>query len=326
MQAPRIPLEETKRLRALTTLCLLDTLPEEKFDRVTRLACRTFNVPIATVSLVDRDRQWFKSKQGLEACETSRSISFCGHAILNEAQLIVPDARLHPYFADNPLVIGDPFIRFYAGQPVHGPDGSRVGTLCIIDRQPRLFTPEDGIILADLAAMVDRELSLIENATVDDLTQLSNRRGFATVAKHVLALCRRNQQAAAVIAFDLDHFKSINDQRGHDAGNDVLRSFSKLLYSHFRTSDVVARLGGDEFSVLCGGSDYEKVTDALQRLKLGFEQSDLAKAYPHLSWSAGVATFDPRSEQTIDELLRMADARMYCAKAEGRQQQVRALR
>jgi diguanylate cyclase (GGDEF)-like protein len=324
MQAPLIPLDETKRLRALTTLCLLDTLPEEKFDRVTRLACRTFTVPIATVSLVDRDRQWFKSKQGLDACETSRSLSFCGHAILTEAQLVVADTRLHPYFADNPLVVGDPFIRFYAGQPVHGPDGSRVGTLCIIDRQPRIFTPEDGIILADLGAMVDRELSLIENATVDELTRLSNRRGFSMVAKHVLALCRRNRQPAVVIAFDLDHFKSINDQHGHDAGDAALRQFSKLLYSHFRTSDVVARLGGDEFSVLCSGSDYEQVMDSLQRLKRAFDESALAISYPHLSWSAGLATFDPRSEQSADELLRMADARMYCAKAQGQQKQVRA--
>jgi diguanylate cyclase (GGDEF)-like protein len=324
MQVPRIPLDETKRLRALTTLCLLDTLPEEKFDRVTRLACRTFNVPIATVSLVDRDRQWFKSKQGLDACETARSDSFCGHTILTEAQLVVHDAKLHPYFADNPFVVGDPFIRFYAGQPVHGPDGSRIGTLCIIDRQPRIFTPEDAIILADLGSMVDRELSLIENATVDELTRLSNRRGFIMVAKHVLALCRRNRQHAVVIAFDLDHFKSINDQQGHDVGDEVLRRFARLLYSHFRTSDVVARLGGDEFTVLCSGSDYEQVMDSLQRLKRMYDDSDLPRNHPQLSWSAGLATFDPRSEQTVDELLRMADARMYCAKAEGQQKQVRA--
>jgi len=322
--APQLPLDETKRLRALTTLCLLDTLPEEKFDRVTRLACRTFNVPIALVSLIDRDRQWFKSRQGLDACETSRSISFCGHAILYDGQFIVPDALTNPDFADNPLVSGAPHIRFYAGQPVHGPDGSRVGTLCLIDRQPRAFTPEDKIILADLGAMVDRELSLIENATVDELTRLSNRRGFIMVAKHVLALCRRNRQPSVVIALDLDHFKSINDNFGHEAGDDVLRRFSKLLHSHFRSSDVVARLGGDEFAILCSSSTHEDVLEGLQRLKREFEQSELAKTYPFLSWSAGLSTFDPRSEETIEELLRMADARMYCAKAEVRQTQTRA--
>jgi diguanylate cyclase (GGDEF)-like protein len=103
-----------------------------------------------------------------------------------------------------------------------------------------------------------------------------------------------------------------------------LRRFARLLYSHFRTSDVVARLGGDEFTVLCSGSDYEQVMDSLQRLKRMYDDSDLPRNHPQLSWSAGLATFDPRSEQTVDELLRMADARMYCAKAEGQQKQVRA--
>jgi diguanylate cyclase (GGDEF)-like protein len=316
MQAPRTPLDESRRLRALTTLCLLDTLPEEKFDRISRLACHMFDVPIALVSLVDRDRQWFKSKQGLDSCETARSISFCGHAILHEQPLIVPDALRHSGFADNPLVTGEPHIRFYAGQPVHGPDGSRVGTLCIIDRKPREFTPEDHLILADLAAMVDREFLLLDSATVDELTRLSNRRGFAMVAKHVLALCRRNRQPAAVVTFDLDHFKSINDTYGHEAGDDVLRQFAKLLHVHFRTSDIVARFGGDEFGVLCGGCSATQIAESLERFRGDFGSSALAAAHPNLSWSAGVANFDPRSEDSIDELLRMSDARMYCAKAE----------
>jgi diguanylate cyclase (GGDEF)-like protein len=156
------------------------------------------------------------------------------------------------------------------------------------------------------------------------LTRLSNRRGFSMVAKHVLALCRRNRQPAVVIAFDLDRFKLINDERGHEAGDNVLRQFAKLLYSHFRTSDVVARFGSDEFSVLCSGSTYDQVLDSLQRLRHAFEQSALAQSYPLLSWSAGLASFDPRSNQTMDELLRMSDARMYCAKAEGLQQRARA--
>jgi diguanylate cyclase (GGDEF)-like protein len=147
---------------------------------------------------------------------------------------------------------------------------------------------------------------------------LSNRRGFTMVARHVLALCRRNRQGAVVVAFDLDHFKSINDQHGHEAGDDVLRRFAKQLYSHFRTSDVVARFGGDEFSVLCSGASHEQVMESVQRLKCEFDESALAKTYPALSWSAGLAAFDPRSDQSIDELLRMSDARMHCAKAEGR--------
>ena len=132
MQKPQLPSDETQRLRALQRLKILDTDIEERFDRITRLACRMFNVPIALVSLVDQDRQWFKSRQGLDACQTGRDISFCGHAILHDGPLVVLDATQDPRFDDNPLVVGAPFIRFYAGHPIHSPDGSRIGTICII--------------------------------------------------------------------------------------------------------------------------------------------------------------------------------------------------
>jgi GAF domain-containing protein len=246
MQAPPTPIDETQRLRSLATLCILDTVPEERFDRITRLACRAFGVPIALVSLVDRERQWFKSKQGLDACETARDISLCGHAILHESPLVVRDTLQDERFRDNPLVTGGPHIRFYAGHPIHGPDGSRVGTLCLIDRQPCEFDAGDASALADFAAMVDRELALLDRAATDELTSLLNRRGFATVAQRIIALCRRNQQCAVVVGIDLDNFKSVNEDFGHDAGDRALRMFGKLLTTHFRESDAVARRGGDE--------------------------------------------------------------------------------
>jgi diguanylate cyclase (GGDEF)-like protein len=314
VQIPPIPIDETSRLQALTTLCILDTLPEERFDRITRLATRALSVPIALVSLVDRDRQWFKSKQGLGACETSRHTSFCGHAILQEGALIVSDALLDARFADNPLVVSEPNIRFYAGHPIHAPDGSRVGTLCVIDRQPRTFDDEDNAVLADLAGMIDRELALIENATSDELTSLSNRRGFSQVALHVLGLCRRNRLPAVVIEIDLDNFKSVNDGHGHHAGDKVLCTFSKLLAANFRESDVVARLGGDEFAVLCGATTSNHLNGALEGLRRDFVNSVIAARYPQLSWSAGIADFDPLSKDMIEDLLQAADARMYHAK------------
>jgi diguanylate cyclase (GGDEF)-like protein len=318
VQAPPTPIDETQRLRALSTLCVLDTLPEERFDRITRLAARAFDVPIALVSLVDRDRQWFKSRQGLQACETSRDVSFCGHAILNEGPLVVADALQDPRFFDNPLVLGDPHIRFYAGQPIHGPDGSRVGTLCLIDGEPREFSAEDAALLADLSAMVERELSLMGRASTDELTRLSNRRGFTMVAAQVLALCRRNHQPAVVIGIDLDQFKSVNDGHGHEAGDEVLRSFAKMLHAHFRSSDVVARFGGDEFAVLCSGTTSDELAGSLERLRREFGASALARDYPALSFSAGSADFRPESSDTIDDLLRASDARMYVAKSESK--------
>lgn len=162
MKTPDFPPDESHRLSALDELALLDTPPEERFDRLTRLAARALNAPIALVSLIDRHRQWFKSRHGLEAPETARDISFCGHAILREETLVIENALNDERFHDNPLVTGDPSIRFYAGAPLHDHHGHRVGTLCIIDRKPRSFTNEEQTILRDLANLVEREFSIGE--------------------------------------------------------------------------------------------------------------------------------------------------------------------
>jgi PAS domain S-box-containing protein len=159
MQPPAIPDNEAQRLAALRALNVLDTPPEERFDRITRIAARLMDVPICLVSLVDANRQWFKSCVGLAARETPRDISFCGHAILESEALVIPDALAAPRFADNPLVAGEPRIRFYAGQPLSAVDGSRLGTLCLIDRKPRHMSAADLQALRDLAHMVERELN-----------------------------------------------------------------------------------------------------------------------------------------------------------------------
>lgn len=163
MEAPLL-LNEAQRLATLHNLHILDTPPEERFDRIAKLAAQLFNVPIALVSLVDANRQWFKACWGLPIRETERSISFCAHTILQDEMLIVPDALLDPRFSNNPLVTREPHIRFYAGQPLTYRDGSKLGTLCIIDYQPRQFSSSDVAILKDLAAWVQSELNLIELA------------------------------------------------------------------------------------------------------------------------------------------------------------------
>jgi GAF domain-containing protein len=145
MQAPAIPENEAQRLAALQRLYILDTSAEERFDRLTRLAKVMFQVPTALVSLVDADRQWFKSRQGLDACETPRDISFCGHAILQGDIFHVPDTHVDLRFSDNPLVELEPKIRMYTGAPLLTPDGLRIGTLCIIDDQPVLWTRRNSV-------------------------------------------------------------------------------------------------------------------------------------------------------------------------------------
>jgi PAS domain S-box-containing protein len=159
MDEPNLPPQEEERLKSLKALGLLDTPAEARFDRLTAIARQHFGTKISLVSLVDAERQWFKSRQGLEVGETSRDVSFCGHAILGAEIFCVPDARADPRFADNPLVTGPPHIRFYAGAPVHGPDRQRIGTLCIIDDRPRSLSAADRSMLLNLAACVDEEIA-----------------------------------------------------------------------------------------------------------------------------------------------------------------------
>jgi len=154
-----IPANDAERLRALRELLILDTPPEERFDRIVEFAAGEFDMPIALISLIDEKRQWFKARVGMEACETSREISFCGHAILQSDLFEVLDAALDPRFADNPLVVGAPFIRFYIGAPLALPGGATVGTLCLIDTKPRHFDMLDRAILGTLRDLVVAELA-----------------------------------------------------------------------------------------------------------------------------------------------------------------------
>lgn len=184
VQPPRIPDNEKERLDELWALKILDTPPSERLDRVTRIATACFDVPIALVSLVDQHRQWFKSRQGLEATETSRAISLCGHAVADDRSLVVCDASLDARFADNPLVMGAPNVRFYAGQVIHGPRGLPIGTLCIIDRKAREFSAQSLTVLGDLATLVEQELQA--SALASEWLELRERsRFFEDLAQNV---------------------------------------------------------------------------------------------------------------------------------------------
>ena len=160
MKVPIIPDNETERLCSLYNLAILDTAPEQRYDYITEKVKSYFNVPIALISLVDGERQWFKSSQGLDATETSREISFCGHAINQNGVYMVNDTFEDERFSDNPLVIGEPFIRFYAGAPIKSTEGYSVGTLCIIDTSPRILTENDQVLLREFADMVEREINV----------------------------------------------------------------------------------------------------------------------------------------------------------------------
>ena len=271
-------------------------------------------MPIALVSLVDEERQWFKSRQGLDAFQTDRNISFCGHAILEDRIFVVPDTFNDVRFADNPLVKSSPFIRFYAGYPVHAPDGSRIGTLCIIDDKPRDLLESQATVLQELATLVDHEIAMISQATLDELTGITNRRGFIEIAKHVFELSKRAKHSATLVSVDLNGFKGINDTLGHQAGDEVLCEFARQLLLNFRDSDVVARIGGDEFCVLTSCASAEQSTIAMQRFESLYAGSSLADKHDLLSWSYGLVEFNADKHTRVEDMLSDADDKMYVDK------------
>ena len=312
MQPPAFAPNEAERLAALYQLNLLDTQAEERFDRVTRMARRLFDVPIAVVSLLDQDRQWFKSKQGISSTHTPREISFCGHTILSNQLLIVEDAIDDLRFEGNPLVMGDPHIRFYAGYPLSTADGQRIGALCIIDRSPRQFTQDDQAILQDLGQLVEQEFTTLKLAMTDELTQISNRRGFMMLARFILDWCTRHQQQAWLVYFDLNHFKHINDKFGHDEGDRCLQIFAQTLQQTFGEHDIFARLGGDEFALLMVDSDRTHVQQRLAAFgqTLCAQVTQLACPY-QIEYALGMVDYDPQQSKTIEALLTEADQQMY---------------
>lgn len=320
MKTPDTPANEKERLKTLRSTDILDTDPEERFDRLTRMAKRVFGVSIALVSLVDENRQWFKSKAGLDACETGRDISFCGHAILGNDIFIIEDALEDERFADNPLVTGEPKIRFYAGAPLRYLDGSKLGTLCIIDQEPRTMVEDDCTMLRDLAEMAEGELSAIQLATIDDLTKISNRRGFISLAQNSINLCARQETPVSMVFLDLDKFKPINDQFGHAEGDHALITFADLMRKSFRDSDVFARIGGDEFVVLLTNTEQEHAVEIVARFRGQVDTYNLqAKRGYDLCFSDGIVSMLPDQDSLVDDLLREADVLMYEKKMEDTQ-------
>lgn len=312
MKKPVIPNDESARLDALRALNVLDTSPEERFDRLTRMAKRLFGVPISLVSLVDENRQWFKSRQGLDVDETPREVSFCAHAINKNDILVIPDTAVDERFHDNPLVLGKPFIRFYAGCPLKVAQGSKIGTLCIIDVSPRDLDDEDKALLLDLARMAEQELAAVQLATMDELTLLSNRRGFQSLSQHSLSLALRTGRLPALLYIDLDGFKPINDRFGHAEGDRVLSKFASILAGSIRDADVAGRIGGDEFAVLLSVKSPEDVDRMVDRLRESVDRENReAKRGYEIAYSVGLVMYDERKHHSVHDLIHEADQRMY---------------
>jgi len=262
MPAPT-PGDERERMLALDALDLLDTPAEERFDRYTRLLTTVLSVPVALVSIVDDDRQWFKSRQGLDATETPRSVSFCGHAIMKAEPLVIEDTMADPRFAENPLVVGPPGVRFYAGAPIEVEGGARVGTLCAIDTVPRRLATSDVDFLRDIASMVATEMIHRAHDGIDALTGLPRRHRFLALLIHADELAMRRQETTARLRVRL----TFAEPPSRDDLNRFLRAWGARLRSYLSTCWAVGRPGRDTFAAVLLGADAELVDKTARRLE-----------------------------------------------------------
>lgn len=315
MKSPDIPANEVQRLTSLRESGILDTGETARFDRLTRLARHLFNVPMAMVSLVDAESLVFKSCDGLCYATLPRQLSFCGHVILSDKPLIVPDAMQDPRFSDNPLVTGEPHIRFYAGYPLRLPDGAMVGAFCLLGHDARSFSSEEQALLHDLAAIVEDEFKAISEATTDSLTGLFNRRGFEHMANFAIASAERRAEPLTLGWLDLDKFKQINDRYGHAEGDCALREMARLLIKAFRDTDLLVRHGGDEFGILFSDTDESGAWIAMQHLTEEANAFNQTSGKPwKLTFSWGVSEVNHDDVRDVSGLLRAADKRMYAMK------------
>lgn len=317
-------LKEAARLTALRSYDILDTGPEKSFDDLTSLASHVCETPIALISLVDSDRQWFKSKVGLDLSQTSRDIAFCSHAIEQPDLFVIRDATQDERFSSNPLVVSEPQIRFYAAMPVFSSDGEHaLGTLCVIDREPRDLDERQTEALRALARQVQAQLELRlslrrekELARIDALTSVPNRRAFYEVLQRERHRLQRNARPLTIAYVDLDNFKEVNDNFGHKAGDSVLMTVASVMAGGLRKADVVARLGGDEFAILLPETNADAARQVMTKLHLRLMASMAQNGLP-VTFSIGAVTFTVALESPED-LLQKADELMYFVKLHGK--------
>lgn len=347
MKAP-LPDTETERLQALYRYQILDTLPEEGFDDISLLASQICDTPIALVTFVDSDRQWFKSRHGVTVSETPRDVALCAHAILDTDLLIVPDALADERFTDNPLVTGELGFRFYAGAPLVTETGEALGTLCVIDRKQRELTTSQTDALQALSrqVMVQLELrralalqqqqqqeleaygrqleeanALLERASLtDDVSGFHNTRFLHRYLDELLERTDDPEHCVSLAFFDMDAFKSVVDAHGHLLGAQVLREVAESIATLLDPDDRIVRYGGDEYVVVLPGQNTEQAIAKVERMRrriAGTRYLQREGLLISLSASFGLATY-PHDAATKRALLAVADQSLFRSKREGR--------
>lgn len=328
--------EEEQRLQAVAGLQLLDRPEEERFRRITRLVRRHFDAAASSITLVDRERQYFVSQQGLPCRETPLEDSVCAMVVEKKEPMIIGDMAEHESTRHMRNVHEVMKLRFYAGVPLWSPEGWALGSLCVLDDRPRDFSAEQLSCLADFGSIVEDELFLrrvgkaneelvdqVERlrmrAFVDALTGIWNRGALFDLLNRETERAKRSGAPLAVAMLDIDHFKSVNDTYGHQGGGEVLKELCQRLRDVVRAYDSVGRYGGEEFAVLFPDTGAEQAATLGERLRAAVEETPfkIGTLREKLTISVGMACLEG-DDDTVDALLQRADEALYRAKGEGR--------
>jgi diguanylate cyclase (GGDEF)-like protein len=319
-----LPTDEGLRQVAVDELHLNHELVDESLNRVTRLLAAFTGAPITAFTVLDGDRQILVSRQGIEDRETPRDFAFCGHTILQDDVFEIADATDDPRFAQNPLVLGHPDIRFYAGIPVRAPNGRKIGALCAIDTRPRRLDPAGHAVLRDLREVLENELLLRTQSVRDHLTGLYNRRFFEETVEREWRRALRESIPVSLLLMDVDLFKAYNDRYGHLAGDEVLRKIGHTLnYKLRRGGDFVGRYGGEEFVAILPQTDREGAVGAANALRralheLGIEHAGSEHGCVTMSIGISTACSAASLNEGLATHLKAADEALYRAKQLGR--------
>lgn len=325
---------ENARLEALRAMHILDTPIEERFERITRLARNSFNVPICAISCIDQNRVWFKSSQGLHKVQTNRGESFCQHTILQYETFIVEDARTNELFAGLPCVCDDPGFVFYAGTPIYSPNGMPIAAFCLVDTKPRAFNQQDIDMLDDFARLAEHEL--VANTTneiehdlinhvdeswrqtlIDPLTRLWNHEGIMMIAGEAVNQCRDSHTGMSMVMLDIKQFKAINSALGHTGGDEILKAFSLSLLQEVRKDDAVGRVHGNQFLIIMNSvSEKHRVRAAVKRFQSFVDSYQVhgMDGREHLQASIAAIRIPRNWTGNLQSLLEDLDGALYDSK------------
>lgn len=329
---------QTLQIAELHRLNIFYTPLEARFDRITRLAKKAMRVRVAAIGLVDSERQWFKSIDGWDLRELPRSRSLCERTMGKGEPVVIGDLREDPEYCDHPLVIGGPKFRFYAGFPLVDATGVTVGTFCVFDTKPHSMT--SGIVqsLRDAGESAQKELltndlrdaqkiliskldTARRQATLDELTRVWNRRGGLELMREMLAMADHQERSLAVCMIDLDKFKNVNDELGHQAGDQVLRKVTGLIIGCLRSDDVICRYGGDEFLLVLSDTSQHELKSIAERIRERVCEFPIEtrNGPVEMTLSIGAAMREPHQKQIGRELfVEIADNALLGAKRAGR--------